>query len=134
MKNLKRPLEPAHESPDVHDNPENIQRREAEVIPIREPRSAESAESRTSLLPPGEAGQLYARWERIQSTFVDEPGRAVEDADKLAKMAINRVSELFSEERKKLEDEWTRGGEISTEHLRIALKKYRSFFTRLLSL
>ena len=134
MRNLKRPLEPARDDFDAPDNPENIRHREAEVIPIREPRNAESAESGTSLLPPGEAAQLYARWERIQSTFVDEPGRAVEDADKLAKMAISRVSELFSDERKKLEDEWTRGGEISTEHLRIALKKYRSFFTRLLSL
>jgi len=46
---------------------------------------------------------------------------------------MKRLAEIFSDEREKLERQWDRGEDISTEDLRIALQRYRSFFDRLLS-
>jgi hypothetical protein len=80
-----------------------------------------------------EAGNLRVRWDAIQVGFVDEPRRAVEEADSLVADAMKRLAEQFSEERSKLEGQWDRGGDVSTEDLRIALRRYRSFFGRLLA-
>ena len=80
-----------------------------------------------------EAGTLRARWDTIQVGFVDEPRRAVEEADSLVATAMKRLAEQFSEERSRLEGQWDRGGDVSTEDLRVALRRYRSFFGRLLA-
>jgi len=81
-----------------------------------------------------EAAGYRTRWEAIQTGFVDEPRHAVEEADALVAQVIKRLSEVFAQERTTLERQWDRGNQISTEELRIALQKYRSFFDRLLSL
>jgi hypothetical protein len=81
-----------------------------------------------------EAAGFRTRWEAVQTGFVDEPRKAVEEADSLVAQVIKRLSEVFAEERTNLERQWDRGDQISTEDLRIALRKYRSFFDRLLSL
>jgi len=83
------------------------------------------------LLPDGEGFQ--SRWEEIQVRFVDEPRGAVEDADALVATVMQRLAESFASERERLEAQWGRGEDISTEDLRIALQRYRSFFQRLLS-
>jgi len=85
------------------------------------------------LLVNDEATALRHRWETIQIGFVDEPRRAVEDADSLVAQAMKRVAEVFAEERAQLERQWSQGQDVSTEDLRVALKRYRSFFDRLLS-
>jgi phosphoglycerate dehydrogenase-like enzyme len=74
-----------------------------------------------------------SRWEKIQIGFVDEPRKAVEQADELVVSAIKRLAEVFAAERQKLEAEWDKTDNVSTEDLRIALRRYRSFFDRLLS-
>jgi hypothetical protein len=74
-----------------------------------------------------------SRWEKIQIGFVDEPRNAVEQADELVACAIKRLAEVFAAERQKLESEWDKTDNVSTEDLRIALRRYRSFFDRLLS-
>ena len=76
---------------------------------------------------------LRARWMHIQTEFVDEPRKSVEEADELVALTMKRLAETFARERDKLEREWGRGDDISTEDLRIALQRYRSFFDRLLS-
>ena len=76
---------------------------------------------------------LHSQWDRIQAGFVDEPRAAVKQADELVEHAIKRLSESFSEARSTLERQWDRGEDVSTEDLRQALRKYRSFFERLLS-
>jgi hypothetical protein len=81
-----------------------------------------------------EAAGFRTRWEAVQTGFVDEPSKAVEEADSLVAQVIKRLSEVFADERTTLEHHWDRGDQISTEDLRIALRKYRSFFDRLLSL
>ncbi len=80
-----------------------------------------------------EAGNLRTKWDAIQVGFVDEPRRAVEDADSLVAMAMKRLAEQFADERSRLEGQWDHGGDVSTEDLRVALRRYRSFFGRLLS-
>jgi len=92
------------------------------------------AEGSAQLFVSNEAQDFRTKWEKIQTGFVDEPHKAVEDADGLVAAAIKRLSEIFSEERSKMEREWDKGGDVSTEDLRIALRRYRSFFDRLLSM
>ena len=82
---------------------------------------------------PGEAQELRTKWEKIQTGFVDEPRKAVQDADALVAAATKRLAEIFAEERAQMERDWDRGDDVSTEDLRIALRRYRSFFDRLLS-
>src|SRR5713101_2190089 len=86
-----------------------------------------------SLFPNNELENLRNRWNEIQTAFVDEPRKAVEQADGLVASAMKRLAEVFAEERSKLEKQWDRGDTVSTEDLRVALQRYRSFFHRLLS-
>jgi hypothetical protein len=80
-----------------------------------------------------EANELRAKWDAIQVGFVDEPREAVEQADNLVADTMKRLAEAFAAERSKLEGQWTQGQNVSTEDLRLALRRYRSFFGRLLS-
>jgi hypothetical protein len=77
---------------------------------------------------------LQADWQSVQASFVDEPRQAVQRADELVAFAIKQIAETFARERSTLEAQWDRDGDVSTEDLRVALTKYRSFFHRLLSL
>jgi hypothetical protein len=86
------------------------------------------------LFPNNEIAKLRDRWNGVQTAFVDEPRRAVEEADGLVASAMKRLAEVFAEERSKLEKQWDRGDQVSTEDLRIALQRYRAFFQRLLSI
>jgi hypothetical protein len=85
------------------------------------------------LFSPEEAKDCRARWDAIQVGFVDEPRQAVQQADSLVAGAMKRLAEMFAAERAKLEGQWERGDDVSTEDLRLALRRYRSFFGRLLS-
>ena len=91
------------------------------------------AQHDTPLLAGDVVNELRTRWTDIQAGFVDEPRRAVEQADALVAEAIKRLAETFANERNQLEGQWDRGGDVSTEDLRQALQRYRSFFSRLLS-
>jgi hypothetical protein len=84
------------------------------------------------LLPADEAGNFRGRWEEIQIGFVDEPRRAVKQADNLVAETMQRLAETFAKERENLEHQWDRGSDVSTEDLRLALRRYRTFFARLL--
>jgi len=86
----------------------------------------------TTLFPENEAKDFHTRWMEIQTAFVDEPRRAVEQADSLVAEVIKRLANSFAEERSKLDGQWGRGDNVSTEDLRVALQRYRAFFDRLL--
>jgi len=96
------------------------------------PRPADAGKT-TPLFPENEATKVRNRWTEIQTAFVDEPRRAVEQADALVTEVIERLSRSFADERSKLEGQWGRGDNVSTEDLRVALQRYRAFFDRLLS-
>ncbi|PWU10111.1 MAG: hypothetical protein C5B51_05110 [Terriglobia bacterium] len=85
------------------------------------------------LLPADFVQDLRGRWDRVQTSFVDEPRKAVKEADELVASAMKRIAESFAEARGALERQWDRGDEVSTEDLRLALQKYRAFFQRLLT-
>jgi hypothetical protein len=87
----------------------------------------------TPLFPENEAANFRNRWTEIQAAFVDEPRRAVEQGDALVADVIKRLASSFADERSKLEGQWGRGDNVSTEDLRVALQRYRAFFDRLLS-
>jgi len=89
--------------------------------------------SATPLFPNNELDGLRTRWKEIQTNFVDEPRKAVEQADTLVASAMKRLAEVFADERSNLEKQWDQGDNVSTEDLRVALQRYRSFFDRLLS-
>lgn len=91
------------------------------------------SEERTALFSQDETKTLRSQWDSIQVGFVDEPRQAVERADTLVAGAMKRLAEIFAAERERLEKQWDRGDSVSTEELRVALRRYRSFFGRLLS-
>jgi hypothetical protein len=99
-----------------------------------EERSFEAEQAKDGPLFPGnEADAMRRQWTEIQAAFVDEPRRAVEQADGLVAGAIQKLAEMFAAERDRLEGQWDRGDDVDTEDLRQALQRYRSFFTRLLA-
>lgn len=86
-----------------------------------------------ALLPPDEGAGYQYRWQELQTGFVDEPRRTVEQADELVALVMQRLADSFASERERLEGQWGRGEDVSTEDLRVALQRYRAFFHRLLS-
>jgi hypothetical protein len=78
--------------------------------------------------------KFRTRWLTIQSKFVDDPRDAVKQADDLVDEVIQDITRNFADRRGAMEQKWNGGGEASTEDLRQALRQYRSFFDRLLSL
>lgn len=94
---------------------------------------SEAEEQRTALFSTDEADRYRSQWHDIQGGFVDEPRHSVERADELVASVIKRLAEVFADERDKLERNWSAGADVSTEDFRQALRRYRSFFDRLLS-
>ena len=87
----------------------------------------------TSLFAEIDLAELRRGWDGVQAGFVDDPKRCVEQADGLVSDVVEQLSNGFAEARSRLEQQWSRGQEPSTEDLRVALKRYREFFDRLLA-
>ena len=99
-----------------------------------EPAKALRADQKNApMFGPDATNDFRSRWYEIQTEFIDDPRRCVQRADELVAETMKQLSDVFAQEREKLEREWDRGGDVSTENLRIALQRYRSFFDRLLS-
>ena len=86
------------------------------------------------LFSESEMKDFRSQWSNLQTGFVDEPRQTVEGADKLVAAVMQRLAEGFANERTGLEKQWESGDNVSTEDLRVALQRYRSFFDRLLKL
>jgi len=80
------------------------------------------------------AKEFRSRWDAVQSSFVDDPKQAVRKGDELVAQVMKSLTETFSNERSRLEGQLDQSDKASTENLRVALRRYRSFFERLLSL
>ena len=96
-----------------------------------EPSSEPSSER--SLLADNDRSGLRSRWDDVQAAFVDNPKECVQKADTLVAEVVEQLTTGFSDARSRLEEQWARGEKVSTEDLRVALKRYRDFFQRLLS-
>lgn len=120
-------------------DPDGPRREESSSDPLAQPgvdaeaRSESEQDPAGPLLATSSTGEFQRRWEEVQTRFVDEPRRAVQDADGLVATVMQQLAEGFAQERERLEAHWDRGEDISTEDLRVALQRYRSFFHRLLS-
>jgi hypothetical protein len=95
--------------------------------------AAAAPAARARLLEDGELQSLTARWKDIQAEFVEEPTTAVRQADALVAELMQRLAAMFAAERADLENRWAGSAEVSTEDLRQGLRRYRSFFERLLA-
>jgi hypothetical protein len=89
-------------------------------------------EQRRPLLEDEELDGFRGRWDAVQVGFVDEPRGSVQQADALVAELMQRLAQTFSDERTSLESQWEQGADVSTEDLRVAMQRYRSFFDRLL--
>jgi hypothetical protein len=114
--------------PGVTDTPSDLRRTETT-------RTTAGGDTRhIDLFPDEELVGFRTRWDAIQTGFVDQPREAVEQADALVSQVVTRLTEVFTRERSTLEGQWSKGDNVSTEDLRVALTRYRSFFHRLLSM
>lgn len=106
-------------------------------VTVREPEMARDDSGDGGATAPlfggDQASNYRSRWQEIQTGFVDEPRAAVQEADALVAEVMRQLARTFADERRGLEGHWAEGEQISTEDLRIALRRYRSFFDRLLS-
>jgi hypothetical protein len=111
---------------------------DAAVVSSEQTTSAPVADSTESsagraLFADDELAGLSARWDSVQAAFVDDPRECVQKADGLVSDVVKQLTSSFSDARSRLEEQWSRGEEASTEDLRVALKQYREFFQRLLA-
>src|ERR1700693_1665563 len=107
------------------------------LVKGQEPETLDKAAAISKPMPlfsESEMGDFRSQWSKVQTGFVDEPRRTVEEADRLVAAVMQRLAEGFANERSGLEKQWESGDNVSTEDLRVALQRYRSFFDRLLKL
>jgi hypothetical protein len=96
--------------------------------------AAAAEDDQVALFDPAMARGYQERWQDIQVKFVDAPRDAVEKADALVAEVMQQLAKSFARERKDLEGRWSGGEGSSTEELRQAIRRYRSFFNRLLAI
>jgi len=112
----------------------------AAAVPMEKPAAPKSRppdrnnEELVPLFSESAVQNFRQRWTTLQTEFVDEPRRSVEQADELVARVMKDMAATFSDERKKLEQQWEHGDKVSTEDLRLVLRRYRSFFDRFLSI
>src|SRR5262249_55966127 len=92
-----------------------------------ERKGVQTEEAPVSLFQADEGRGFRTRWDAIQGGFVDEPRAAVEQADALVAEMMKRLSDVFADQRGRLEAKWSQGHDASTEDLRVLLRSYRSF-------
>lgn len=96
--------------------------------------SQQQPEQLAPLFADAAAGDFRARWDGVQIAFVDDPRQAVRQADELVAQVMKSLAESFAGERSRIESEFIENDGATTENLRLALRRYRSFFQRLLAL
>ncbi|CCH29073.1 hypothetical protein ABZ816_36190 [Actinosynnema sp. NPDC047251] len=137
-----------NDSDAVYDEPADFDREPAadtalghnpDIVPVTapaaEPATAEQGARSDDepLFGDTEAEELRTEWRGLQADFVDDPQDAVQRADELVAQVIGSLANTFAEHRRSLEEQWKQEGHADTEELRVALRRYRTFFDRLLS-
>ncbi|MFT7837203.1 hypothetical protein Q5530_13735 [Saccharothrix sp. BKS2] len=98
-----------------------------------EPSATSTTAGDAPLFGTEDSANYQAEWRALQADFVDDPREAVQRADELVAQVIQNLATTFAEHKRSLEGQWQEGAQVDTEELRQALKRYRSFFDRLLS-
>lgn len=124
----------AHEAqPEVNAVPEASATPEATAMPEASATPEARAMPEANAGPDGSLSDLRSRWADVQAAFVDDPRGCVKQADSLVADVVEELTSRFSQARGRLEEQWDRGEEVSTEDLRVTLTQYREFFERLLA-
>ncbi|WNG93287.1 hypothetical protein [Mycobacterium sp. ITM-2016-00318] len=126
---LNRGAAPSSEPVEQAREPQNL----AESTSAAGPAHAAGSSDQT-LFGDGELSGFHARWTEVQAAFVDDPRDCVQKADGLVSDVVDRLTAGFAQARAGLEEQWSRGEQVSTEDLRLALQRYRDFFERLLAI
>jgi hypothetical protein len=95
-------------------------------------RAADDGESLVHLFQPEEVEWFRVEWQQVQTGFVDDPKDAVQGADRLVAEVLRSLASTFSDRKHELEGQWQGDSDALTEDLRLALRRYRSFFNQLL--
>jgi hypothetical protein len=103
----------------------------AEIDEVEPPTTKDEPSAEEDLLAGEDLADLRARWAGVQAAFVDDPKECVQKADMLVADLVDQLTAGFNQARSRLEEQWSRGNEASTEDLRLALVHYREFFDRL---
>jgi len=134
---FEAPVEPADLPAEPADLPAEPAAAPVDAAPAAADTATANADTADSgdqvLFNDGELTDMRSRWTEVQSAFVDDPRDCVQKADGLVADVVDKLTSGFSGARAHLEEQWSRGEEASTEDLRIALKRYREFFERLLA-
>jgi hypothetical protein len=116
------------------DSSEASSRREqSAAVATEDTQMPDDSRSTEPLFSASDADRYREQWTSVQGEFVDQPREAVEQADRLVADLMQSLAAQFSETRAGLESQWTDDDNVSTEDLRVAMTRYRSFFERLLS-
>ena len=118
----------------IEDEEDTVERQAVERNERTRTTEGAPSEKLEALFTPDAADQFRTQWTHIQSRFVDDPRQAVRDGDELVAQVMKSLAESFAHERDRVEGQMQDGGDASTELLRVALRRYRSFFERLLTL
>ena len=124
-----------HPSPEGNDRGDLADSREASTGNGSGDRPATPAgqdDGPAALIESSDSARFRNRWHDVQAAFVDDPRRAVSDADQLVAELMESLAAAFSDRKQALEGRWQQGQDAQTEDLRLALRGYRSFFDQLL--
>jgi hypothetical protein len=124
---------PSSETMTTETPPEQGEPPEQSTGEAESPTTETESSTDDSLFARDDLSGLRSRWDEVQAAFVDDPKECVQKADALVAEVVEQLTTGFSEARSRLEAQWARGEEASTEVLRVALTRYRDFFQRLLS-
>lgn len=94
---------------------------------------ATAADETAQLFTGEEVDRFRTEWRGLQSDFVDSPQDAVQHADQLVAQVIQSLTTTFADQKRSLEGQWGEGEQVETEELRVALRQYRAFFDKLLT-
>jgi hypothetical protein len=103
------------------------------AVPAEDSDAERESSTEELLFGDEELTELRARWAAVQAAFVDDPSDCVQKADVLVSDLVDQLTTGFANARSRLEEQWARGEQASTEDLRVALMHYREFFERLLA-
>jgi hypothetical protein len=124
----REPVADAVEADAVHE-PEPV----ADSVQADPPSADHEASTAETLFAGDDVADLRSRWAGVQAAFVDNPKECVQKADHLVSDLVEQLTAGFAQARARLEEQWSRGQDASTEDLRMALMHYREFFDRLLA-
>ena len=121
------------DEPVVEDEPAHDETVVAQDAPVQQKPTADTDDGALALFSSDEVDQFRTEWRGLQSDFVDSPRDAVQHADQLVAQVMQSLATTFADHKKSLEGQWSQGEQVETEELRVALRQYRAFFDKLLT-